>query len=150
MSTPMMPVNSDSQMTFRLVMKDVMTPQPLTIGRDQTLAVAHRMMREHGVRHLPVLERGQLVGMLSERDLYYLETVAGIDLAKDRVDDGMSADAYAVSADESVHEVARVMADRKLGSAVIMDRGHVIGIFTAIDALRLLSMLVPPPSKHSF
>jgi CBS domain-containing protein len=123
----------------KVTMKDVMTLQPLTIGRDQTLEVAHRMMREHGVRHLPVLERGQLVGILSQRDLYFLETIAGVDLAKDRVDDGMSSDAYAVGPDESVEHVANVMAERKLGSAVVIERDRVIGIFTGTDALRLLA-----------
>jgi CBS domain-containing protein len=116
-----------------------MTPQPVTIGRGQTLEVAHQMMREHGVRHLPVLERGQLVGMLSQRDLYFLETIAGVELAEDRVDDAMSTDTYAVGPDEVVEHVADVMADRRLGSAVVIERDRVIGIFTATDALRLLS-----------
>ena len=47
----------------------VMTPQPYTIGRDQTLATAHQMMRAHLVRHLPVLEHSELVGIVSQRDL---------------------------------------------------------------------------------
>jgi acetoin utilization protein AcuB len=123
----------------RIAIKDVMTPHPVTIGRDQTLAVAHEMMREHLVRHLPVLEHGQLVGMLSQRDLYFLESVAGVDLAKDRVDDGMSLDTFAVGPDESLEHVASVMAERRLGSAVVIERERVIGIFTATDALRVLA-----------
>jgi acetoin utilization protein AcuB len=115
-----------------------MTPQPLTIGRDQSLEVAHQMMRDHGVRHLPVLEHGQLVGVVSQRDLYFLESIAGVDLNKDRVDEGMSPDTYAVGPEESVEEVAAVMADRRLGSAVVIERGRVVGIFTATDALRIL------------
>jgi CBS domain-containing protein len=123
----------------RLTIGDVMTPQPFTIGRGQTLEVAHRMMRDHGVRHLPVLERGQLVGIVSQRDLYFLETIAGVELATDQVEDGMSTDAYAVGPDESLERVAGVMAERKLGSAVVIERDRVIGIFTATDALRVLS-----------
>jgi acetoin utilization protein AcuB len=52
-----------------------MTPTPHTIGQEQTLQVAHDVMREHGVRHLPVLEGGKLVGLLSQRDLHLVETL---------------------------------------------------------------------------
>ncbi|MBX3185828.1 MAG: CBS domain-containing protein [Labilithrix sp.] len=117
----------------------VMSPQPLTIGRDQTLATAHRMMRENKVRHLPVLERGRLVGLLSQRDLYFLETIAGVDLDADTVDDAMSVDAFAVGPSATVSEVAATMAQRKLGCAVVIERGRVIGIFTATDACRMLA-----------
>jgi CBS domain-containing protein len=120
-------------------MSEAMTSQPVTIGRDQTLEVAHRMMRDHGVRHLPVLEHGELVGVISQRDLYFLESIAGVDLEKDRVDDGMSTDTYAVAPDETLERVLAVMAERKLGSAVVLERGRVIGIFTATDALRMLA-----------
>ena len=60
-----------------------MTPQPVTIGRKQPLAIAHRMMRAHGVRHLPVLEHGELVGVVSQRDLYFLETIRDADPEED-------------------------------------------------------------------
>ena len=46
-----------------------MTETPHSIGKDQPLAVAHRLMKEHDLRHLPVLEQGKLVGLVSERDV---------------------------------------------------------------------------------
>jgi acetoin utilization protein AcuB len=52
-----------------LTVERFMTRSPLTIGQDQPLAAAHRMMREHRVRHLPVLDGGMLVGVVSQRDL---------------------------------------------------------------------------------
>jgi CBS domain-containing protein len=118
--------------------ESVMTPQPFTIGRDQTLATAHTMMQSHHIRHLPVLERGELVGVLSQRDLYFVENISGVDVSKDHVDDAMSTDCYVVAPQASVREVAATMAERKLGSAVIVEAGRVIGIFTATDALRVL------------
>jgi acetoin utilization protein AcuB len=118
--------------------ESVMTPQPYTIGRDQTLATAHEMMRSHDIRHLPVLERGELVGVLTQRDLYFVEDIAGVDASQDHVDDAMSTDCYAVGPRTSVREVAATMAERKLGSAVVVETGRVIGIFTATDALRIL------------
>lgn len=124
-------------------MSHVMTSQPVTIGRDQTLNVAHEMMRQHRIRHLPVLEHGDLVGIVTQRDLYFLETIAGADLENDRVDDAMSQDAYAVAPDTLLSEVTREMAAHKYGCAVVMERGRVAGIFTATDALRVLAGLLP-------
>jgi acetoin utilization protein AcuB len=136
-STPQRPAKRKS--LARLVMEDVMTAQPTTIGRDQTLETAHRMMREERVRHLPVLEHGQLIGVVSQRDLYFLETIAGVDLREDTVEDAMSVDAYVVKPNDSVVEVATTMAKRKLGCAVVVERDRVVGIFTATDALEVLA-----------
>lgn len=123
----------------KLAIRDVMARQPHTIGSDQTLEVAHRMMLKYGIRHLPVLANAQLVGILSQRDLYFLETIAGVELSKDLVEDAMSPDTYTVDPNASVALVASMMVRRKLGSAVVVEDGHVVGIFTANDALRLLA-----------
>lgn len=123
----------------KLTIADVMTPQPLTIGRDQRLATAHKMMTDNGIRHLPVLEHGELVGVVSQRDLYFVETIAGVDKFEDKVDDAMSLDARAFEPDTLLSTVAKEMAKHKLGCAVIVERGRVIGIFTAMDALRILA-----------
>lgn len=123
----------------KLTIADAMTPQPVTIGRDQTLAVAHKMMNEHGIRHLPVLEHGALVGVLSQRDLYFIETIAGVDKFQDKVDDAMTTDAWAFPPDARLSEVAKTMLEHKLGCAVVLERDRVIGIFTAMDALRMLA-----------
>jgi acetoin utilization protein AcuB len=122
-------------------LKDVMTSQPVTIGRQQTLATAHAMMREHHCRHLPVLEHGELVGVLSQRDLYFLESLSGVDLDVDTVEDAMSTDAYAVGPDEQLAAVCAEMTRHRFGCAVVVERDRVVGIFTATDALRILSEL---------
>ena len=125
----------------------LMTPQPLTIGRQQSLSTAHRLMRDHHVRHLPVLEHGELIGVVSQRDLYFLETIRGIDLDDDLVEDAMTTDTYAIEPDAPISSVARQMARYRYGCAVVVERGKVIGIFTATDALRLVSTLTPPAAS---
>ena len=121
----------------------LMTPQPLTIGRRETLMTAHRLMNAHRIRHLPVLEHGELIGMVSQRDLYFLETLRGVDLDKDVVEDAMKTDTYAVGPDDAIGDVAKHMARHRYGCAVVVERGKVAGIFTATDALRLVSVLAP-------
>jgi acetoin utilization protein AcuB len=119
-----------------------MTPSPHTIGDDQTLSVAHRIMREYGIRHLPVLMGGKLVGMLSQRDVYFIETLRDVDPDKVKVNEAMSQDLYAIGPRSSAREVAREMALHKYGAAVIVDHGRVVGVFTTSDALRALSELL--------
>ena len=123
----------------------LMTPQPLTIGRQQSLSTAHRLMRDHHVRHLPVLEHGELIGIVSQRDLYFLVTIRGVDIDTDTVEDAMTSDTYGVAPDAPISAVAKHMARHRYGCAVVLERGKVAGIFTATDALRLVSTLTPPP-----
>ena len=119
-----------------------MTTSPHSIGRDQTLATAHKMMREHSFRHLPVLEGGKLVGLVSARDLHLIETLRDVDPEEVTVEDAMSTDVYAVSPDAPLDEVVREMASRKLGCAVILQNGHVVGVFTTVDVCRTLGELL--------
>ena len=123
--------------------KHWMSPLPYSIGSDQLLRVAHEFMREHEVRHLPVLEGGRLVGILSQRDLYFVECITGVDADVDLVEEGMSRDVYTVEPEESLTNVVREMAKHRYGSAVVMSNGKVVGIFTTTDALELLARYAP-------
>lgn len=123
-----------------LTIADVMTPQPLTIGREQTLVTAHRMMAENGIHHLPVLEHGDLVGIVSQRDLYFVETLSGVDKQTDKVEDAMTSDARRYGPDTPLTDVARDMFESGLGCAVVVERDRVVGIFTSMDALRVLAL----------
>jgi acetoin utilization protein AcuB len=120
-----------------------MTRQPWTIRRTARVSAAAQAMREHRVRHLPVVEDGRLVGVVSERDLTLVEKVRGDDPDEISVEDAMTKDAYGASVDTPVDEVLDHMAEHKLGSCVVMDRrGAVAGIFTTVDAMQLYAELL--------
>lgn len=117
--------------------REHMSDHPHTIGSDQPIAEAARRMREHHVRHLPVLEGGTLVGMLSDRDVQLGEALgAGGSV---RVADAMAPETYSVAPDSDVADVVSHMAAHRLGSAVVMQGAKVVGIFTATDAMRMLA-----------
>ena len=117
-----------------------MSRQPWTIRRDATMSQAHQIMREHHIRHLPVLDGGALVGVVTERDLHLIETLPDADPDEVTVEEAMSAEVYGVGPDDPVDAIVERMASRKLGSAVVLDRrGGVEGIFTTIDALQVLA-----------
>jgi acetoin utilization protein AcuB len=126
---------------------EYMTPTPLTIGADQTLAQAHVMMREHGIRHLPVLIGGKLEGILSDRDLSLLETLRDVDPAKVSVEEAMTLVVYTVAPDAPLEEVAEHMAEHKLGSVVVLNGTKVAGVFTAVDGLRALAEVLRGHAK---
>jgi len=125
--------------TKRTTILHFMTPQPHTIGAGQTLAAAHKLMIGLQVRHLPVLERSKVVGMLSLRDLALIEATDGVHPELLRAADVMSEPVFLVSPNATLARVAEEMAARKLGSAVVVDGGKVVGIFTTVDALWALA-----------
>ncbi|UJR84041.1 Hypothetical protein I5071_61120 [Sandaracinus amylolyticus] len=115
----------------------VMVPHPYTIGGDQPISVAAERMRAHGIRHLPVLAGGRLVGLISDRDVRLVESVA--DAERVRVEDAMSPEPYCARPETSLREVVARMHEHKLGSVLITDEhDRLLGIFTSTDALRLL------------
>ena len=119
-----------------------MTSAPRTIARDRSLAAAQKMMAVHGVRHLPVLAAGRIVGLLSHRDLLFVETLPNVNPTDVRVEDAMIRDVFTASPDTPIGEVVEAMIARKLGSAVVTEGERVVGVFTTIDALRALHALL--------
>jgi acetoin utilization protein AcuB len=118
--------------------RDIMTASPHTIGRDQSVAEAARRMRAHRVRHLPVLEGGALVGLLSDRDVRLVESLDGPPPEDISVGEVMTSEVFAAQADDDLAEVVATMAERRIGSVVVMKGANVIGILTTTDALGLL------------
>jgi len=122
--------------------KRFMSVRPTVVTSGRTLVEAHQVMREKGVRHLPVVDEGKLVGVVSQRDLYLLETLRGVDAARELVEEAMSEEPYTVPPEAPLDEVAEEMATRRRGSAIVVEEGAVIGIFTSTDALKALVLLL--------
>jgi acetoin utilization protein AcuB len=117
---------------------DYMTASPHSIGLDQQLSHAHKLMRKHEIRHLPVLQGGKLVGILSDRDLHLIETLKDVNPDAVSVEEAMTPLPYVVTANALLRDVAKEMAERKYGCAVVMRDNKTIGVFTTVDALRAL------------
>lgn len=119
-----------------------MTTSPHSIGQEQPLSAAHKIMGDNGIRHLPVLHGGKLVGMITDRDLHLIETLRDVDPAKVLVEEAMSTSVYAVSPDTPLDEVSSEMAEKKYGSAIVMQNAKVVGIFTTVDVCNALTELL--------
>jgi len=133
-------------------LKNVMTPFPYSVDADAPVDEAERFMREHKIRHLPVMDKGVLKGVVSDRDI---KLMLGPDFAYPnprelRVGNVMIEDCYVVDLATPLRAVLRHMAEHRLGSALVTRRGKLAGVFTSTDACRAFADYLegtPPPEE---
>lgn len=113
-----------------------MTTLPHTIGAEQSLSKAEKMMAEYRVRHLPVLSGGKLVGVLSDRDVRLVESFRDVNPEEVTVEDAYTPEPYVTSPHAPLSEVCAEMAQHKYGCALVCDNQKLVGIFTWVDALK--------------
>ncbi len=113
-----------------------MTPFPYTVEITQTLEEARELMAEHDLRHLPVSEDEELLGVVSDRDIKWaLDPV--VDFGADKrlkVEDILRKDPYVVDLNTNLEVVLEEMIKRKIGSVLVTKNGRLAGIFTTSDA----------------
>ncbi len=115
----------------------VMTPFPWHVELDSPLAEALDMMRRNDIHHLPVMEGGEIVGVVHGRAAGALGR-ARADSGPDplRVRDACSRDVYVVDLAAPLDRVLIEMARRHVDAAVVVKKGRLAGILTATDACR--------------
>jgi acetoin utilization protein AcuB len=119
---------------------DHMTAAPVCIQLDAELEHAVKLMQEHGIRHLPVMDGEDLTGVVTDRDLAMIESLLPDEWQRICVAEAMTPEPYSVTPDAPLWEVARHMAREKFGCAVVTDdAGAVVGLFTTTDALKVLA-----------
>lgn len=136
---------------------DYMTRDPITIPEDTSMKEAMMILRTNHIRHLPVANGRLLVGMVSDRDIRHAapSLLSGIgksgyeqvmeDTPVARI---MTREPFTVSEDTPLVEAVRVLVERKFGSLPVTNGNEIVGIFTEIDALKVLmkSLSVSPPA----
>ena len=130
-----------------LLVRDSMTREVVTVGPETTAAEALALSREKGIRHLPVLKGGRLVGMISDRDLRSATPALGDPdraeaLERIRVADEMAKEVATVRPEDPIEEAAIEMYERKIGCLPVVDDGDLVGIVTSSDVMRAFVRLV--------
>lgn len=128
-----------------------MTPFPYSVEVDAPLAEAHQLMRKHGFRHLPVTLGGVIAGILTDRDI---KLILGSDFGSPDERELKVRDAYVeqpcvVPASAPVGKVAKMMAERHIGSAIVTKNDKLVGIFTVTDACRALALVLGATEAES-
>ena len=117
---------------------EYMTSGPFAVGPSEPLANAARLMHKYDVHHLPVWTEGKLVGIISAQDVQHVRMLTAGPIDAITVEDAMTRDPYAPSPSTALVDVVRTMAERRIGSAVVVDAGRIVGVFTATDAMHVL------------
>ncbi len=135
-----------------MFVRDVMTPNPITVEEDVSFQDALKLIRDKGIRRLPVVDgEGRLVGIITEKDLLYASPskATSLDvwelnylLSKLKVKDLMTRNVVTVSDDLPIEEAAKIMADRKIGGLPVLRDGKLVGIITETDIFRVLLKLL--------
>ena len=126
--------------------RDIMSAEVTTLGRNDTLLLAKDIMNLGRVRHFPVVEDDELVGVVSQRDLYraslgtvmqygekaqraFLESVAVKEIMVDPI---------SIGPDATVGDAARLMMEHKIGCLPVLEDNRLVGIVTETDMLQVV------------
>ena len=116
-----------------------MTPSPRTVAPATALSDARNVMAQEQIRHLPVVQAGRVVGVVSARDVLVVEDLRVFASYDTTVEAAMAADPISVPSDTPIGHVVKTMAKEDIGCVLVVDRGKLVGIFTDVDAVKLLS-----------
>ena len=128
----------------------IMMGSPVTLTPDDTLDLANNVISLGRIRHIPVVEKGKLVGLLSERDLIgaAANRVFGLNqksrsalLKTELVKNIMKKRLVTVTPDTPIKDAARLMADKKIGCVPVISAGALVGLVTTTNVLRYLESI---------
>ena len=127
-----------------------MTGSPVTLKPEDTVDLVNDVISLGRIRHIPVLEDGRLVGLLSERDLIGAAATTIFGLKQKRksallktvlIKDVMKKRVISVKPDTPIKDAAHLMADKKIGCVPVIESGTLVGLLTTTDILRYVEQL---------
>jgi CBS domain-containing protein len=130
--------------------REIMMGSPVTLTPDDTLDLANDVISLGRIRHIPVVEGGKLVGLLSERDLIgaAANRIFGLKqktrsalLKSETVKNVMKKRVVTVAPDTPIKEAARLMAEKKIGCVPVMSDGTLVGLVTTTNILHYLEAI---------
>lgn len=131
-----------------MLVRQAMSTPVITVRPQTSVATARRLLARHGIRHLPVLAGGRVVGMLSDRDLVVRDQVLvrALDILQSELAFGgyrqvgtlMSAPVLTVEPDATLSAAAALLRDAAVGAVPVVAGGRLVGILTTTDCLQAL------------
>jgi len=122
--------------------KEIMMSSPVTVKPGDTLQLASDMISLGSIRHLPVVENGKLLGILSARDVMAVGLKNRSALLKSMLIKGvMKKKVITVTPDTPIVEAAHLMAEKKIGCLPVLSDGTLVGLVTTTNILRYVESL---------
>lgn len=123
-------------------LRDLMKQPVYTVTPADTAAHARQLMRQHDIRHLPVVDGKDIVGLIAQRDLL----LADDDL---KVEIFMSRDVATLPPDATAREAANLLRGRKVGCVPVVEKGQLVGMVSEMDLLELVSRPAAAVQGHN-
>ena len=129
------------------LVRDWMTPDPITVPGSTTLPEAHDLMKKHKIRRLLVVDDGELMGIVTLGDIRGAEPSEATSLSifeihyllsRLTLDKIMTRNVIAASPNDPVGKAARLMYENKIAGLPVVDEGRVVGIITESDVFRMV------------
>ena len=134
-----------------LLVENWMNPNVITVDADDSMLDATKLLKEHNIRHLPVLEKGKLVGVITDRDLKRASASDATTLeahellyliANIKVREIMTKNPITVPYNYTIEEAAEILLQAKISGMPVVDKdGDVIGTITQTDLFKVLISL---------
>ena len=130
-----------------LLVRDSMAREVTTLSPEETAGEALALCRQRRIRHLPVVEGGRLVGIVSDRDLRSATPALGdparaAALAEIRVGEVMARDVVTARPDDPIDGAANTMRERKINCLPVLEEDGLVGILTSSDVMESLVLLL--------
>ncbi len=128
-----------------LTVRDLMVKNPTTLDLNETLDLAEDIMNLGRIRHMPVVEEGKLVGILSQRDLFRSALITALGFGRRttralvktiRIKEIMTKNVVTIAPEAAIKDAAREMVQRKIGCLPVVQDSQLVGILTETDILR--------------
>jgi len=139
----------DRAMRARVPVVEIMTPTPITIAADATVADAAGVMRDKGIGSLVVVEKGKPMGIVTERDVVTKVAASNKQPSRVLVREIMTTPVVAVHPGEEVAEAARIMSQRKIRRLPVVQEGKLVGMITENDILRIWPQLIEVTREYA-
>ncbi|MFC1891767.1 CBS and ACT domain-containing protein [Thermodesulfobacteriota bacterium] len=140
-----------------MLVKDWMSKKLITIDINDAMADAARRLKEHNIRRLPVMKKGKLLGILTDRDLKEASASDAIALeihellyvlSQVKVENIMTRNPITVTPDYTVEETAQILLKNKISGVPVVDQtGNLVGIITQTDIFKVLLSFTGLPER---
>lgn len=133
-------------MNINASVKEIMNTSFMTIGSNEYLSKAEKMIYQSKLKHLPVVRAGKLVGIITKTDIKRMSFAESFDEAEAEIDENifkmlkvaqvMTTKPFTLSSSATIKEVAEVLSDKEFRTIPIVDDGELVGMVSTRDLIK--------------
>jgi CBS domain-containing protein len=130
-----------------MLVKDAMTKRVIVIKPDLTVKEAAKIMTEHRVGSLVVMENDKLAGIITELDIIWKVVAGDLNPNETLVKDIMTKEVITIRSDQTLEDATHLMVEKKIKKLPVMEDDKLVGIITATDLISVQPKLIEALAK---